>query len=35
MTHAQVINDVHNNPHVAFYAKTDLKAGQELTFDYR
>ena len=33
--HSQVINDANNYPHVAFYAKTDLKPGQELTFDYR
>ena len=31
----QVINDANNSPHVAFYAKSDLKAGKELTFDYR
>ncbi|KAF5834668.1 hypothetical protein DUNSADRAFT_8550 [Dunaliella salina] len=33
--YTRVINDANNNPHVAFYAKTDLKPGQELTFDYR
>ncbi len=27
--------DEKGEPHIAFFAKTALKAGQELTFDYR
>lgn len=30
-----MLPDSNNHPHVAFYAKSDLRAGQELTFDYR
>jgi SET domain-containing protein len=31
----QIITDAGGAPHVAFFARSTIRAGQELTFDYR